>query len=135
MRSLVLTFAVIATALCATPAGARAPLQEPDARVINVSARGTGTAHQHITLALDKAAIVQLDTDARDVLVSNPGIVDAVVRTARRVYLLGMKTGQTNAFFFDAAGKQVLALDIIGEMRHIVFSKRQPQHFRKEHHN
>lgn len=113
MRSLVLTFAVIATALCATPAGAGAPLQEPaDARVINVSARGTGTAHQHITLALDKAAIVQLDTDARDVLVSNPGIVDAVVRTARRVYLLGMKTGQTNAFFFDAAGKQVLALDI-----------------------
>src|SRR4029077_17966095 len=93
-----------------------APLREPaDARVINVSARGVGTAHQHITLALDKAAIVQLDTDARDVLVSNPGIVDAVVRTARRVYLLGMKTGQTNAFFFDAAGHQILSLDIAVE--------------------
>jgi pilus assembly protein CpaC len=113
MRSLVLTFAIIATALlCAAPAGAGTPPMPADARVINVSARGAGTAHQHITLALDKAAIVQLDTDARDVLVSNPGIVDAVVRTARRVYLLGMKTGQTNAFFFDAAGKQVLALDI-----------------------
>jgi pilus assembly protein CpaC len=85
------------------------------ARVINVSARGSGTAHQHITLGLDKAAIVQLDTDARDVLVSNPGVVDAVVRTARRVYLLGMKTGQTNAFFFDAAGKQVLSLDVTVE--------------------
>src|SRR5438270_7949778 len=113
MRSLVLILAVIASALSAAPAPARAPLAEPaDARVINVSARGSGTAHQHITLALDKAAIVQLDTDARDVLVSNPNVVDAVVRTARRVYLLGMKTGQTNAFFFDAAGHQVLALDI-----------------------
>ena len=116
MRSLVLTFAVIATALCTAQAGAGAPLPPPGAaRVINVSARGSGTAHQHITLALDKAAIVQLDTDAHDVLVSNPGIVDAVVRTARRVYLLGMKTGQTNAFFFDAAGKQVLSLDITVE--------------------
>src|SRR5438874_2419703 len=116
MRGLVLTFAVVATALCATAAGARAPLPPAaDARIINVSVRGSGTAHQHLTLALDKAAIVQLDTDARDVLVSNPGIVDAVVRTSRRVYLLGMKTGQTNAFFFDAAGKQVLALDITVE--------------------
>ncbi|PYK30349.1 MAG: type II and III secretion system protein, partial [Verrucomicrobia bacterium] len=34
------------------------------------------------------------------------------MRTARRVYLLGNKTGQTNAFFFDAAGHQILALDI-----------------------
>ena len=113
MRNLVLTFALVASALSASPAAARAPLSEPaDARVISVSARGSGTAHQHLTLALDKAAIVQLDTDARDVLVSNPSIVDAVVRTARRVYLLGNKTGQTNAFFFDAAGHQILALDI-----------------------
>ena len=73
MRSIVLSFALVAAALCASPAAARATLPEPaDARVINVSARGAGTAHQHITLALDKAAIVQLDTDARDVLVSNP---------------------------------------------------------------
>ena len=115
MRSLVLTFAILATSLCAIPADAGAPSLPADARIINVSARGAGTAHQHITLALDKAAIVQLDTDARDVLVSNPGVVDAVVRTARRVYLLGMKTGQTNAFFFDAAGKQVLSLDITVE--------------------
>jgi len=114
MRSLVLTIAVLATALCAAPAGAGTP-PESDARVINVSAHGSGAAHQHITLALDKAAIVQLDADARDVLVSNPGVVDAVVRTSRRVYLLGMKTGQTNAFFFDAAGKQVLSLDITVE--------------------
>src|SRR5690242_15046697 len=117
MHRSVLTVAVLAAMLVSAPAGAGAPSVDPaaDARVINVSARGAGAAHQHLTLALDKAAIVQLDTDARDVLVSNPGVVDAVVRTSRRVYLLGMKTGQTNAFFFDAAGKQVLALDITVE--------------------
>ncbi len=67
---------------------------------------------QHITLGLDKAALVQLDADARDVLVSNPSIVDAVVRSPRRIFLLAQKTGQTNAFFFDAAGHQILSIDI-----------------------
>lgn len=45
-------------------------------------------------------------------LVSNPELVDAVVRTPRRIFLLATKVGQTNAFFFDAQGKQILALDI-----------------------
>jgi pilus assembly protein CpaC len=83
-----------------------------DTRVINVSAHGGGPATEHITLGLNKAAIVQLDTDARDVLVSNPAILDAVVRTPRRIFLLGQKTGQANAFFFDAAGHQVLTVDV-----------------------
>ena len=80
--------------------------------MLNVSTHGDGPAHQRITLSLDKAALVQLDADARDVLVSNPEIVDAVVRTPRRIFLLAQKTGQTNAFFFDAAGHQILSIDI-----------------------
>jgi pilus assembly protein CpaC len=114
MRSAVLTIAFLAAAVLASPSGAgtASGADAPDTRVINVSAHGSGPAHEHLTLALDKAAIVQLDTDARDVLVSNPAIVDAVVRTSRRVYLLGIKTGQTNAFFFDSAGHQILSLDI-----------------------
>lgn len=82
------------------------------ARVISVATRSNGPVHQRLLLPLDKAAIVQIDADARDVLVSNPEIVDAVVRTPRRVFLLAMKAGQTNAFFFDAAGHQLLSLDI-----------------------
>ncbi|HMH64469.1 MAG TPA: type II and III secretion system protein family protein, partial [Rhizomicrobium sp.] len=81
------------------------------AQVMTISTRGA-SAHQRLTLSLDKAAVVQLDADARDVLVSNPDLVDAVVRTPRRIFLLATKVGQTNAFFFDAQGKQILALDI-----------------------
>jgi pilus assembly protein CpaC len=84
----------------------------PATRVINVATHGGAAAQQHITLSMDKAALVQLDTDARDVLVSNPAVVDAVVRTPRRIFLLAQKTGQTNAFFFDAAGHQILSIDI-----------------------
>ncbi len=57
-----------------------------------------------VTLPLNKAIIVDLPTDARDVLLSNPDIADSVVRTTRRVFILGRKVGQTNAFFFDAQG-------------------------------
>jgi pilus assembly protein CpaC len=82
------------------------------ARVISMSVHGGSASSRHLSLAVNKATIVQLDTDARDVLVSNPEIVDAVVRTPRRIFLLGMKTGQTNAFFFDGAGHRILSLDI-----------------------
>jgi pilus assembly protein CpaC len=101
-------------ALAAPPAFAqprRPVLNEAAARVLPISTRG-GAVHQRLTLSLDKAAVVQLDADARDVLVSNPEMVDAVVRTPRRIFLLATKVGQTNAFFFDGDGKQILSLDI-----------------------
>ncbi len=65
-----------------------------------------------VTLPLNKAIIVDLPTDARDVLLSNPEIADSVVRTTRRVFILGRKVGQTNAFFFDAQGRQIANLEI-----------------------
>ena len=70
------------------------------------------SATQRLTLALGKSAIVDLPVDARDVVVSDPGIADAVMRTSRRGVLLGTKTGETNVFFLDAQGRQILALEI-----------------------
>jgi pilus assembly protein CpaC len=115
MRIRNLAIAAAALAALAVSASARTVphRDEPsDAKLITVSTHGSGPIQEHITLALSKAAIVQLDTDARDVLVSDPAVVDAVVRTPRRIFLLGEKTGQTNAFFFDAAGHQILSIDI-----------------------
>lgn len=110
-RKILLAFALTLVAPCAAfAASARPVLDEDNAKVMTISTKGT--THQRLTLSLDKAAVVQLDTDARDVLVSNPDLVDAVVRTPRRIFLLATKVGQTNAFFFDAQGKQILALDI-----------------------
>ena len=108
----VLAFTVFASQVDARTVTTHSNGKWDDARVISVSANGNGPVSEHITLGLNKAAIVQLDTDARDVMVSNPAIVDAVVRTPRRVFLLGIKTGQANAFFFDAAGHQILSIDV-----------------------
>jgi pilus assembly protein CpaC len=110
-RKFLLAFALALVAPCAAfAATARPVLDEANAKIMTISTKGA--AHQRLTLSLDKAAVVQLDADARDVLVSNPELVDAVVRTPRRIFLLATKVGQTNAFFFDAQGKQILALDI-----------------------
>jgi pilus assembly protein CpaC len=46
------------------------------------------------------------------VLVSDPKIANAVIRTSRRAYLIGAAVGQTSIFFFDADGRQLGAFDI-----------------------
>ena len=65
-----------------------------------------------LRLALDKSIVIRLPAAAKDVLVGNPGIVDAVVRTHSTAYLFARAPGQTNIFFFDANGKQILDLDL-----------------------
>jgi pilus assembly protein CpaC len=89
-----------------------ASVDESSARVVRMAARNGQPENQHITLGLNKAVVVELDADAKDVLVSSPDIVDAVVKTPRRIFLMATKTGQTNAFFFDGAGHQISSLDI-----------------------
>lgn len=78
----------------------------------SINLGGAGSASRSIVLPLNKAAIVELPSAASDVLVSQPSVVDAVVKSPRRVYLLGLAVGQTNAFFFDADGRQILNLEI-----------------------
>ena len=56
--------------------------------------------------------IIDLPRDAKDVLVADPLIANAVVRSARRAYMIGVKVGQTSIFFFDAEGRQIAGFDI-----------------------
>lgn len=65
-----------------------------------------------ITLGVGKSIVVDLSRDARDVLVSNPKIANAVIRSSRRAYLIGGEVGQTNIYFFDGEGRQIAGFDI-----------------------
>jgi pilus assembly protein CpaC len=79
---------------------------------VKVELGGTGQASRPLSLPKGKSAIIDLPVDARDVLVSDPKVADAVLRTPRKIYVLGVGAGQTDAVFFDAAGRQILSLDI-----------------------
>jgi pilus assembly protein CpaC len=69
-------------------------------------------AAQFIPLGVSKSIVVDLPGDIKDVLVADPKIANAVVRTSRRAYIIGVAVGQTNVYFFDAEGKQLMAFDI-----------------------
>ena len=67
---------------------------------------------QSLNLPRGKSAIVELPVDVRDMLVTNPAVADAVLRDPRRIYILGVGQGSTDAVFFDGAGRKVLSLAI-----------------------
>jgi pilus assembly protein CpaC len=75
---------------------------------------GSQGAHgsRFLALGIGRSTVVDLPRDAKDVLVANPAIANAVVRSARRAYLIGVAPGQTNVIFFDADGNQMASYDI-----------------------
>ena len=109
MRSRISQLVVCLAAMLA--AGSPA-LAQSGSQPVRISSGGDSAVSKSIVLPLNKAAIVELPEPSADVLISQPSVVDAVIRTPRRVYLLGQAIGQTNAFFFDARGRQILNLEI-----------------------
>ena len=67
---------------------------------------------QVIDLAKGRSAVIDLPADAGDVFVSNPNVADAVLRTPRRIFVMGVTAGVSDALFFDASGRQILNLSI-----------------------
>jgi Flp pilus assembly secretin CpaC len=65
-----------------------------------------------LNLGFNKAMAIDLPTDIKEVLVADSQTVRVVVRTFRRVYLVGAAVGRTNIFFYADHGRQVVALDV-----------------------
>ena len=112
MRLLVLPLLAATVALTTLQTGAIAADKKTGLQVIRTSTVG---ATKNVSLGLDKSLVVELPRDVRDVLVANPEIADAIVRTARKIFLIGNQVGQTNIFMFDKAGNTVLSLNLAVE--------------------
>jgi pilus assembly protein CpaC len=65
-----------------------------------------------LPLGVGKSVVIELPRDVKDVLVADPKIANAVIRSSQRAYIIGAAVGQTNVVFFDAAGQQVASYDI-----------------------
>lgn len=65
-----------------------------------------------ISMPLNKGELYALPADVRDVLVANADIVDVVIKTPRLAYIFSRAVGDTNIFFLDAEGEQVLRLEL-----------------------
>jgi pilus assembly protein CpaC len=78
---------------------------------LDVAAAPENDAH-FVRVGLHKSLVIKLPAEAKDVVVGNPEIVDAVVRTKTTAYLFARGLGQTNIFFFDKDGQQILNVDL-----------------------
>jgi pilus assembly protein CpaC len=65
-----------------------------------------------LSLGIGKSVVIDLARVAKDVLVADPKIANAVVHSAQRAYIIGAAVGQTNVVFFDADGQQIATYDI-----------------------
>jgi pilus assembly protein CpaC len=65
-----------------------------------------------LSLGVGKSVIIDLPRDVKDVLVADPKIANAVIRSPQRAYIIGAAVGQTNVVFFDADGQQIASYDI-----------------------
>jgi pilus assembly protein CpaC len=101
--------AVIAAILHSVPSPAVAT--EPDP--LPTGAINSGSVKtRFLALGTGKSVIIDLPREAKDVLVANPKVANAVIRSAQRAYIIGGDVGQTNVVFFDGDGQQIAAYDI-----------------------
>jgi pilus assembly protein CpaC len=112
MRTLIvraLSFSAIA-ALTLNPA--LTPVVASDYRVVAPIAADGQMNARFLALGIGKSVVIDLPRDIKDVLVADPKIANAVVRSTQRAYIIGAAVGQTNIVFFDSAGQQIAAYDI-----------------------
>lgn len=110
IRSSLRFAAALGLVLAPGAAGAQSTGSGP-APVLNV-----GTSEHAISRKLDlsigRSLVVELPRDAKEVFVANPKVANAVVRTARKLFVIGIADGATSMFVMDGEGRQITALEI-----------------------
>ena len=113
MRTLVVRALSFSAAAALTLNPALTPVVASDYRVTAPPVVADGQMNaRFLSLGIGKSIVIDLPRDIKDVLVADPKIANAVVRSAQRAYIIGAAVGQTNIVFFDSAGQQIAAYDI-----------------------
>jgi pilus assembly protein CpaC len=112
---------LLASLVAVAPAG---PLQARTHHAAAADVAPEGEA-RHISMGVGKSTIVDLPEDAAEIFVANPGVANAVVRTARKIYIIGVAAGQTSLFALDKSGREIGSYEInigrdIGELSQII---------------
>ncbi|MBI5261639.1 MAG: type II and III secretion system protein family protein [Bradyrhizobium sp.] len=101
-------------AAMAQASGDQTPAQTPDLGVAPVTTTASipPAKTRFLALGVGKSVVIDLPREVKDVLVADPKVANAVIRSAQRAYIIGGAVGQTNVVFFAADGSQVAAYDI-----------------------
>jgi pilus assembly protein CpaC len=82
-----------------------------EAPILAIGAGEQGLARK-LDLSIGRSIIIDLPRDAKEVFVANPKVANAVVRSTRKVFVIGIDNGATSIFVMDADGRQISALEV-----------------------
>ena len=87
--------------------------------------QGSNEGARRISMGVGKSTIIDLPEDAAEIFVANPAVANAIVRTARKLYLIGVGPGQTSLFALDKKGNEIASFEVnigrdIGELTQIL---------------
>ena len=99
-------------ALSAAFALALAPIASAPALAQSTIRVAVGGESQSLNLPRGRSAAIDLPVDARDVIVSNPAVAEAMLHSPRRITIIGVAPGETDAVFLDASGRSILNLSV-----------------------
>ncbi|HEY8576096.1 MAG TPA: type II and III secretion system protein family protein [Devosia sp.] len=69
-------------------------------------------ATREMQIELNKTVLVDLPAGAAEVIVSQPEVAAAIMRTRTRAIVQGVTGGDTNIFFLDDSGRTIAVLDV-----------------------
>lgn len=69
-------------------------------------------ATQHVDVRQYKSVIVDLPAAVGEVIVSQPSVATAIMRSKQRAIVQGIDDGETNIFFLDSLGRTISALEL-----------------------
>lgn len=102
----------VAAQTSAVPVQVQAAYAAPTAATGLQSAVPMGGAPRPVSIARGASFAVDLPTDARDVIIADPRVAEAMLHNSRRITIIGVGAGQTDAVFLDAAGRPILSLKV-----------------------
>ncbi|WP_291691282.1 type II and III secretion system protein family protein [Bradyrhizobium sp.] len=112
MRAIAARLLSLVAVLSLTISPAATPVLASDSHATAEVTGSVPAKTRSLNLGVSKSVVIDLPRDIKDVLVADPKIANAVIRSPQRAYIIGSAVGQTNVVFFDAEGQQVAAYDI-----------------------
>ena len=87
--------------------------------------RGEAGGTKRLSMGVGKSVIVELPSDASEIFVGNPKVANAVVRSASKLYIIGLENGQTSIVALDGQGKAISTFEVsigrdVGELNQVL---------------
>ena len=112
------TVMTVSSAICSTLLGLtlcgalQVPAKAQTQRPATPAERTSAAPSRTLNLGVGKSIIIDLPRDAAEIFVGDPKVVSAVVRSARKLYIIASSIGQTSLHTLDAQGTKFSELQI-----------------------